>query len=109
MKSGNLLTGSSRYAVIGYGVKLNTIQKDEWVYTFRLRREDGQPSLEKALRHPTAEEYSGWKAYKKDKEGREEARVSPTTPLAELVSPVKDMVKRPAEEDEGYFSVLGQQ
>ncbi|KAI9721835.1 MAG: hypothetical protein M1812_002171 [Candelaria pacifica] len=97
------------YAVTGYGIKLNTIQKDEWVYTFKLTREDGQPSLESALRHPTAEEYSEWKDYEKGRDGYEDDKRPLTTVMTEMTLPIKEEIERPAEDNEGYFAGLRQQ
>ncbi|KAI9701184.1 MAG: hypothetical protein M1836_001853 [Candelina mexicana] len=97
------------YVVTGYGVKLDTIQKDEWVYTFRLSREEGQPSMEKALRHPTAEEYNSRQAYEKEKNGRRSAELSLRTTITQMAVLTEDVKGRAAEGDEGYFSSLTEQ
>ncbi|KAI9823387.1 MAG: hypothetical protein M1826_007743 [Phylliscum demangeonii] len=49
------------YSVVGHGLK----REEETVhYTFRLRREGNQVQMEKALAHPTAEEYDDWLDYR---------------------------------------------
>ena len=59
-----------RYRVIGYGVKLAAVEgKDRWTFTFRLARQVDPPqdSLDKALKHPTADEMDDWKDYRREK------------------------------------------
>ena len=59
-----------RYRVTGYGVKLTTAEgRDQWTFTFQLARQVDPPqdSLEKALKHPTADEMDDWKDYRREK------------------------------------------
>lgn len=53
--------------MVGYGLKRvgDTLQ-----YTFRLRRREDQIGLERALTHPTADEYDDWMDYRKTQKER---------------------------------------
>ncbi|KAL9601503.1 MAG: hypothetical protein Q9219_002455 [cf. Caloplaca sp. 3 TL-2023] len=53
--------------VTGYGVKLSKDQvtdRDMWRYTFHLKREPGQESMEKALTIPNPDQLDDWEDYK---------------------------------------------
>ncbi|KAI9875977.1 MAG: hypothetical protein M1830_007618 [Pleopsidium flavum] len=59
------------YQVEGYGTKLNIEHgKDEWQFTFELRRALNQPYMQRALCHPTADELDDWKDYQRVKAER---------------------------------------
>lgn len=51
-------------------MKLTTAEgRDQWAYTFQLARQVDPPqaSIDKALKHPTADEMDDWKDYRKEK------------------------------------------
>lgn len=85
------------YRVVGYGVTLsqNQAKKDEWKYSFLLRREPYQTSIKEALVHPIADELDDWNDYQQSKNGG-------STNLVRSVygDPEFDMMRR----DSGYCS-----
>ncbi|KAL8825834.1 MAG: hypothetical protein Q9170_007640 [Blastenia crenularia] len=55
------------YRVTGYGVKLrwdSETREDNWRYTFHLKREPGQETMEKALTFPNPDQLDDWEDYK---------------------------------------------
>lgn len=51
----------------GYSVKLDhdfERHKDRWRYTFHLKREPGQESMEKVLAFPNSDQLDDWEDYK---------------------------------------------
>ncbi|KAL8734609.1 MAG: hypothetical protein Q9181_003143 [Wetmoreana brouardii] len=55
------------YHVTGYGVQLDTETEtgiQNWRYTFHLKRESGQESMEKALAFPNSDQLDDWNDYK---------------------------------------------
>ncbi|KAL8851339.1 MAG: hypothetical protein Q9221_003706 [Calogaya cf. arnoldii] len=58
---------NSRYRVAGYGVKLIPGfegKQDTWRYTFHLKREPGQESMEKVLGIPLPDQLDDWEDYR---------------------------------------------
>ena len=54
-----------RYSVVGHGFK--TVGNNTY-FTFELKRAANQTDLEKALVHPTADEYDDWMDYNRTRE-----------------------------------------
>ena len=54
-----------RYSVVGHGFK--TV-RNSTCFTFELKRAANQPDLEKALVHPTADEYDDWMDYNRTRD-----------------------------------------
>lgn len=59
-------------------------------YTFRLRRREDQTGIEKALTHPTADEYDDWVDYRRTQEEKKAAEKATVDRLT-ILQAIKEM------------------
>ena len=102
----------SRYRVTGYSVKLipdSHKSQDAWRYTFHIKREPGQESMEKVLTIPLPDQLDDWEDYRagpmySPDEEETEAGVEGMDERKRRYTIGEDTGGRQGSIDSGYFS-----